>query len=244
MADTVKNETSATEQKNKKVKKERKWWFCIPKAFLRLIIKKPKFKNFAGEIEEGSIILSNHEGASGPLKLELYLNHSFRLWGAWEMNSHLGHVYYYLSKVYYHQKKHWPLFWARLFCVIAAPVVFLFYRGLNLISTYQDARLKTTIKQSMETIEKNQSVVLFPEDSSTGYHETLKAFLPGFTLLAKTCLKKGKDVKIYVAYLKKKTNTFVIGEPIQASQLFEEYKEPEKIAEAMCERVNQLKDLA
>ena len=245
LAENEVSEMSATEpnKKEKKAKKERKWWFFIPKAILRLIIKKPKFKYLGDEIEEGSIILRNHEGASGPLKLELYLNHSFRLWGAWEMNSHLGHVYTYLSKVYYHQKKHWPLFWARLFCVIAAPIVFLFYRGLNLISTYPDARLKRTIKQSVATIEKGQSVVLFPEDSSTGYHETLKAFLPGFTLFAKTCYKKGIDVPIYVAYLKKKTNTFVIDKPVKFSELYKDYQEPEEIANILCNRINEIKDL-
>lgn len=239
------SEESATEKskKEKKVKKERGWWLVIFKAILRLFISKPKFKYMGDEIQDGSIVLSNHEGASGPLKLELYLNHSFRLWGAWEMNSHLGHVYTYLSKVYFHQKKHWPLFLARLFCIIAAPIVFCFYRGLNLISTYPDARLKKTIEQSVATIEKNQTVVLFPEDSSTGYHEKLTSFLPGFTLFAKKCLKKGIDVPIYLAYLKKKSNTFIIDKPVKFSELYEKYQEPEEIASILCNRINEIKDL-
>ena len=39
-------------------------------------------------------------------------------------------------------------FLARLFCLLASPLTFLFYKGLNLISTYKDSRLKITLEES------------------------------------------------------------------------------------------------
>ena len=44
-------------------------------------------------------------------------------------------MYKYQTRVYYHEKKHWNLHLARLFCLLASPLTNLFYKGLNLIST-------------------------------------------------------------------------------------------------------------
>ena len=89
---------------------------------------------------------------------------------------------------------------ARLFCIIAAPLAYLFYRGLTLISTYPDHRFRKTIKESLKTLDNGQSLVIFPEDSSKGYFDELTYFYSGFLLLAKTAYKKGKDVEIYLSY--------------------------------------------
>ena len=98
-----------------------------------------------GIIKEGSIILSNHVGKSAPLAIELYLNKPFRFWGTYEMNGGLVSVYKYLSDVFYPKKLHWNKFCAKIFCLIAAPLTNMFYRGLNLISTFTDGRFKKTI---------------------------------------------------------------------------------------------------
>ena len=68
------------------------------------------------------------------------------------MNSNLASLYKYQTRQYYHEKKHWPLWAARLFCLLASPLTWLFYRGLKLISIYPDSRLRTTIKESIQTI--------------------------------------------------------------------------------------------
>ena len=113
-----------------KFKQKRKLFFRFIKKIIKIRYKRPEFVFLGKEFENGAIILSNHEGTDAPLSLELYAQAPIRFWGAYEMNSALPLLYKYQTKVYYHQKKHWPLFLARLFCIIASPVTYLFYNKL------------------------------------------------------------------------------------------------------------------
>lgn len=228
------------EKKTKKIKNRR--WFLAPfKCILRPFIKRPKIVYLGEKIEPQSMILSNHKGASGPLSLELYFKEQpFRFLGTYEMNGGLRSVYTYLSKTYYHQKKHWNLTLSRIFCLIAAPLTNMFYKGLNLISTYPDARCKITIKEAMKTIDEGQSLIIFPEDSSNGYYDELTKFFSGFVLLGSKLYQKGIDISIYPTYLNKKERLFVVGEKVKYSELISTGETKEQIAERMRNVVNGL----
>lgn len=225
---------------SEKIKQKRKWWFRLMKKLIKVRYKKPEFIYLGEKIENGGIILSNHEGTDAPLSLEMYLGKPLRMWGAHEMNSGLIKMYKYQTKVYYHEKKHWNLHLARLFCLIASPLTNLFYKGLNLISSYRDGRLIKTIRESIETIKEGTNVVIFPEDSTNGYLEELEGFYLGFTLLAESCLKKGIDAPIFVTYFRKKDLKYIIDAPVYYSQLIQKYKTREEIAQQLVKRCNQL----
>lgn len=226
-------------KKEKKFRQDRKPWFRFIKWIMRVRYKRVKFINLGEELKGGSIILSNHEGTDAPLSLELYSQIPVRFWGAYEMNSRLIDLYRYQTKIYYHQKKHWPLFIARVFCLLASPLTYIFYKGLNLISTYPDARFAVTIKQSIKAIENGESIVIFPEDSSEGYQKELKGFFPGFAKLADVLYtKRGIDVPIYVTYLKKSEHKYMIDAPIYYSELIKNGETPEEIARVLVERCN------
>ena len=158
------------------------------------------------------------------------------------MNSDFKTMYQYLSKIYFHQKKHWPLWISRIFCLIATPVMKGMYKGLEVISTYSDMRLKGTISTSVEVLEEGYDLVIFPEDSSHGYFDKMTKFFPGFLLLAKTCYRKGIDTLIFVAYYSKAKKKIVIDKPIKFSELVNKYEglSFEEIAQKMLERCNQL----
>ena len=218
----------------------RKPWYDQFKNIMTGRYKKPQFIYLGDEIKEGSIIISNHEGTDGPMSLELYLDTPIRMWGAHEMNSGLKKLYKYQSEVYYHQKKHWNLFLSRLFCLIASPLTNLFYKGLNLISTYKDARFVKTLKESHKAIENKESVVVFPEDSTKGYLKELEGFHCGVVMLAEYCYKKGIDVPIYVTYFKIDTTQYVIDTPINYSQLASVCETREEMAGVLLDRCNKL----
>ncbi len=224
-----------------KYKDNRKLWFRHFKCVLRLFIRKPNFV-YLGKSMEGQQVffLSNHVGASAPLALELYVNHPFRFWGTYEMNSSLIKVYKYLSNIYFHQKKHMNLFVARCLCVIAAPMLYLFYRGLNLISTYPDVRFKRTLKETLKTLHERQSVVIFPELSKDGYFDELKMFHNGFIFMAEKALEEGMDLPLYLAYYRKYDRRYIVDEPILISELLRNKEPREHIAERLCRRCNEL----
>ncbi len=221
-------------------KKKRKLWFKCLKQMMRMRYKRPAFVYLGEKFQYGSIILSNHEGTDAPMSLEIYNNDALRMWGAHEMNSGLRKMYAYQTKVYYHEKKHWNLHLARLFCLLASPLTNMFYSGFNLISTYRDSRFLKTLRESEDAIKNGESVVIFPEDSSKGYLAELEGFHPGCILLAETLYKKGIDVPIYVTYFKKQDKVYVIDKPVKYSELLKTHKTREDILKVLCNRCNEL----
>lgn len=222
---------------------KRKKWFENLKKILRLVIKKSEFIYLGEKIEDGSIVISNHEGASSPLTLELYSDFNFRFWGTYEMNSGLKKVYKYLSEIYFHKKKHWNIHLSRLFCLIAAPFVNLFYKGLDLISTYPDGRLLNTIKESIKVLENHNNLVIYPENSNNGYFKALQMFHPGIVLFFEQCLKRNLNVKVYVSYLRKDERKYIISEPIFVKDLLDMNLSREELAKFLCSKCNQLNSI-
>lgn len=226
--------------KEKKFEQNRKRWFKNFKKLLKVRYKKTEFVFHGQKPTNGAIILSNHEGTDAPLSLEMYCDFPVRFWGTGEMNCGLKNMYKYQTKVYYHEKKHWPLWAARLFCLLASPLTHLFYKGLNLISTYQDSRFRETLKESVEAIKNGDNVVIFPEKSDKGYLETLEGFYNGFFVLASQCRKVGIDVDIYTSYFQKKQHVYIFDKPIKFSELLEKYQSREAVGKYLLDRCNAL----
>lgn len=222
---------------------KRKGWFEFLKKIMKVRYKPTTFVYLGEEITSGGVVLSNHEGTDAPMAFEIYSGKPVRFWGAYQMNSGVKSMYKYQSEVYFHQKKGWKLFPAKLFCLIASPITNLFYKGLELISTYPDARFIKTIRQSEKAIARGENIVILPEKSDNGYQKTLLGFYAGFVLFGETCLKKNKDLPIFVAYYNKSKNLYLIDKPIMFSTLKMQYKTKEELANALCERCNQLGEL-
>ena len=226
--------------KQSKDKMYRKPYFRFLKRLMRGRYKKPDFIYLGDEITEGALIISNHEGTDAPMSLEIHLNKPIRMWGAYEMNSDLATLYKYQSRVYYHEKKHWNIHLARLFCLIASPLTMLFYSGLNLISTYRDARLVKTMRESVAAIKEGYNVVAFPEISENGYLPELEGFHEGVVMLAEICKMRGIDLPIFVTYFRKTDLKYIIDKPVKYSELEASFGSRTEIARELCNRCNKL----
>lgn len=224
----------------KKFKQDRALWYRGMKQMMKVRYKRPEFVFLGNQPTNGSIILSNHEGTDAPMSLEIYCQFPIRMWGTFEMNSGLRRMYKYQTQVYYHEKKHWNLHLARLFCLLASPLTNLFYKGLKLISTYHDANFFHTIKESFDSIEKGDNIVIFPEKSPDGYEAELRGFYAGFVVFAQYCYKKGIDTPIYVSYFKKKERVYIFDEPIMFSELKAKFSDRDQMAEYLLDRCNKL----
>lgn len=227
----------------KKLKNGRERWFRGLKGFLKIFVRKPKFIFLGSQPQEYSLTLSNHVGASAPIKYELYFPQPFRFWGTYEMTMGLKSTYKYLSTTYLHQKKHINKIFAKIIAFIISPFVNMFYKGLRLIPTYNNYKLRSTIRESVSSIKNGEKLIIFPEDSSKGYFDNLTSFFAGFVLLAKICLKQGIDLMIYVSYYVKEKKTFIFDEGIKFSELLKQNIGDKKLAEKMCKRANELRDI-
>ena len=224
----------------KKGKAKRKLYFRFLKRCMRGRYPCPRFIYLGTEPENGALILSNHEGTDAPMSLEIHLDKPTRMWGASEMNSGLIPMYKYQSRVYYHEKKHWNIHLARLFCLIASPLTLLFYSGLELISTYHDARFAKTVRESIAALKDGDNIVIYPEDSAKGYLSELEGFHEGFLLLAETCLKRGYDLPIFVSYFRRAECAYIFDAPVYYSELAKMGKSRAELAKMLCERCNAL----
>lgn len=216
-------------------------FFRVYRAVIKFFKKEVAFYHVGKKEPAGTLILSNHEASKGPLAWELFYNKRVRMMGTEEMNSGFKRLYQYQTRIYYHQKHKWNLTLARVFCLLASPIVYFFYKGLQLISIRKGLALKQTIDDACTALlEFRERVVIFPEDSSQGYFREITEFKPGFLLICEKAFKRGHDMTLAVAYVKNEENTCLIDEPIKYSKLLERHKTREKIAEALRLRCNEL----
>ncbi len=243
MSISIENRIMSKEERKAKIKKfrqDRKLWFRNLKRVLKIKIKKPRLVFFGAKPETKSVVLANHVGAYGPLTLEMYADFPIRMWGTHHMNTGFKELWKYLTETYYHQKKGWNIHLARLFCIVAAPLTYMFYKGLRLISTYQDHRFKATIQESMDVLNNNENIVIFPEDSSQGYFDELTHFYKGFVVLCEVCFKKDMDLTIYTSYLRREDNVLLFSEPILYSELKKSFESREEMAAHLLNQCNDL----
>ena len=210
------------------------------KCILKIFKRKPKFVFLGEGFSEQAIYLSNHVAAQGPLTYELYFPKAFRFWGIHSMTEGFREKYKYLSTTYFQGKKHFPAFIAKFISIFATPVMAVFYWGINLLPTYQDARLAKTINKSLEILKNNQAIIIFPENSSDGYHDILKEYFAGFYLLAKKAFERGMDLPIYNMYYQNKNRRVIVDNPIRYSELLAMNLTKDEIAEMFRVRANEL----
>lgn len=218
---------------------ERKPFFRLIKRVLSLFISRPYFCKDDAEIKNGSIFICNHVGSTVPLKLELHFNRPFKFWGTYEMTFSFKERWKYLAYTYFYKKKHNPLWLAKIKASLANPFVGMFYKGMQLIPTYQDLRLIKTIKYSVDYLESGKNIVVFPENSSDGYHEVLKEYYAGFLLLAKKFYEQtNKDINIYNMYYRKKDNRMLFDRVYSISEIIKDTRDIRIIASEFKNRAN------
>ncbi len=233
--------------KNKEVtfrKNRKKWWRNYINFKRRNKKKEPKFIYLGEEFVDGAIILCNHEGTNCPRTLEWWFPKDFRFWGAHEMNSGMRNMSRYLRKVFYPQKKKWKKFPSEFVGTIGTPIATVVYKGIHLISSYSDMRFKTTIDESLETLKNNESIIIFPEDSTNGYLKHLEGFHPGFVALMQMSLRRlNYDAPIYVMFWHKQENVFVVDKAYKTSELLKEFNnDRDAICKFLCDRCNVCSD--
>ncbi len=208
---------------------------------MRMFFKKPKILSLSGELNDRAVFVANHAAMFGPVMYNLYLPAQFAQWGAWPMLGTWKQRYHYLHDVYFIQKRHKNKFAATLLALFEAGFSPMFYKGLRVLPSYNDQRFLITLRKSIQVLDSGKGVIIFPENSDDGYHETLTEFYAGFVELAKYYRKrKGEDVPIYPVYYHAKLKKIVIGFPSYYSEYEAKGMDRKQIANEFCRQVNEL----
>ena len=210
----------------------------------RLFKKKPRIYNLNEEELEHGIIVSNHSAASGPLTLALYFPVFFVPWGTHEMTENYINRWKYLYHIFYQQKLGYKKVKSYILATLFGIISKMLYNGMQLIPTYQDMRLTTTIKRSIAQLKAGNRVLIFPEDSNTGYHEKLIKYNPGFVFLSERYYKEENiDLPVYPIYYHKKIGALIIGKKEYINKLKEEHGfDRDEVAKYFKDITNKLAD--
>jgi len=215
---------------------------CLKSVF-RLFKRRPEIIQLADHAAQPTIYVANHAAANGPFTYELFFPRRFVPWGTHEMCGNISERWNYLYHIFYRQKLGFsPLksfLIATPFCVISK----LLYQGAELIPTYKDIRLSTTIKRSIQAMQNGNDVLIFPENSEdVGYCENIDHFHRGFVLLARRFHHKtGCEAPICPVYYNGRKNRMVIGRPVYLRDLYAQgVNTDDKVASFFRDRLNQL----
>ncbi len=209
---------------------------------MKLFVKAPEVVNLGDEIPEQAIFISNHVGAKGPTRHELYLPRQKYVWGTYEMCLNVKGRFDYLKNVYFRVKFGHSKFVSLILAIFALPITSAFYKGIQVIPTYKDIRLMGTMKKSMAYLKDGKSILIFPEDSSSGYHNVLLKYFSGFVVLAKLYKKTmKKDIPIVSMYYAKENNKVAIDKAYYLTDF--EGKTDDEIAEWFKTRANEMGEM-
>lgn len=231
--------------KNEKIK-----WRLPPKRqpIFRVFkwISSPFFRvkniQFLGEkFPEKCMIVSNHNNKKGPMVFEHSLPIKHATWGAYQMLGNYKMRFKYLRDVLYIQKNGMKKGKATFKAMFEAFFSYWIYKGMKIIPSFPDSRLRRTLQYSMQCLDNGISVSMYPEDSNKGYFDEMTHFFPGFVMLAEQYYKKtGVDLPIFPAYYGRKKKKIVVGNPLYVQDLVKQGLNREEIAEKFRLEVNQL----
>lgn len=215
-------------------------WSCFA-GFLRIVFKRPDIINLAGELPAKAIYVANHSAMAGPVVYNLYFPTPHAPWGAYPMLEGYKSRFHYLRDVYFVQKRKMNKAFASFLATFEACFSIWIYKGMHVIPSYPDGRLLKTLRLSLNTLQNDRAVMVFPEHSETGYHETLTGFSAGFVVLAERYRKLyNEDIPIYPIYYHKTLNKMVVGKPHTLEEFKDKNMSRNEIADEFCKITNQL----
>lgn len=227
----------------KKIKNDHGFIFKFLMKIIKLFKKQPKIYNMNDEKLEQGIIISNHSAASGPLTLSLYFPVFFIPWGTYEMTGKYKERWNYLYHIFYQQKLGYSKFKSFIIATLFAVISKILYNSMQLVPTYPNVNFRKTIELSKAHLNKGNNILIFPEDSNTGYHEHLIKYNNGFAYLSESYYKDTNiNLPIYPIYYHKILNAMIIGEAVDIKNLRDNKMSRDEISNYFKDLTNNLGD--
>ena len=221
--------------------KHRQPFFAFVKGIIKIFMKKKRVVVLGEEPEDKCVYLANHANKMGPVNYDCYFPVYHVKWGAHQMLESYGERRKYLRDVLYILKNGVSRRAAAFKAFFEAFFSQFFYKGLKIIPTYPDMRLMRTVKKSVDILDDNTAIMIYPENSESGYADEMHSFFSGFVLVTESYYKKhGEDVPVRPVYMNRKKGIIVIGESVKLHDLYAQGLNRDGIAEYMKDRVNEL----
>lgn len=207
--------------------------------FLKKIMRRYEYR-FTQELDmDRAIIVANHAQLFGPLAQKLFSPYPNRIWMIGEMMK-MKTVPAYARKDFWPNCKWYSRWFFFLLSYLIAPIAVILLKSDAVIPVYTDLGIKTTIKETIETIEEKKAVVIFPEHRQD-YNHIINGFQKNFVSVAKV-LYANKKVKtlFYPTYVCKNLHVVLVGIPIEYNPELPIKEECERIVSYLQEEITKL----
>ncbi len=215
------------------------WAYRLACRLVRLVYAPPKLTGTEKLPPEPAVIVANHCQMNGPIIFELFPPRACRTWCIGEM-MHLREVPDYAFKDFWSHKPWWNRWFFRLASYLIAPLAVAIFNNAHTIGVYRDQRVLGTFRQSVNTLEAGEDVVIFPEKEEP-YNHILWQFQDRFTDVARLySRRKGKALPFVPCYIAPRLKTVVFGEPVRFDPAAPIEEERGRVIRALMEEITRM----
>lgn len=219
--------------------KKQSFMYKILRFLVYLFYRRPTIVGAERLPEEPCILVGNHTQMNGPIVGELFLPGKHYIWCAGQM-MHWKEVAPYAFEDFWSFKPKWTHPFFRLLSWLITPIAVCLFNNAHTIPVYHDARLRATLRESMERLEEGNSLVIFPEHN-VPYNHILYDFQDRFIDLARMYYRKtGKALSFVPMYVAPALHETHMGEPIRFDPAAPIDDERARIKQALMDAITAL----
>jgi len=182
--------------------------------FLKMVYPKMEIIGAENLPDEPALIIGNHAQMDGPLACELRFPVHRYTWCAAQM-MHLKEVPAYAFQDFWSEKPGYIRWFFKLASYAIAPLAVLLFNNANTIGVYRDARIMSTIRETMAKLQEGASVVIFPECNEK-FNNIIYNFQEGFVDIARFYHRKyGVELAFVPMYIAPRLKKICFGKPVR-----------------------------
>ena len=209
------------------------------KALVRLFYGRTRVVGAKHLPDEPCIIVGNHCQMNGPIAVELDFPGTHFTWCAGEM-MHLREVPAYAFRDFWSKKPKSVRWLFRIASYLIAPIAVIVFNNANCIGVYHDARIISTFRETVDTLQHGGSVVVFPEHDPPR-NNILSDFQDRFVTVARQYARRsGKALRFVPMYLAPALKTMYLGEPVVFDPDAPPKDECRRVSDALMQRITDI----
>lgn len=213
--------------------------FRIIKSIVKAVYPKITVEGIENLPDEEAIYVGNHSQMHGPICCELYFPCKRVTWCAGQMME-LKEVPAYAYKDFWSEKPKIIRPFYKLLSYIIAPLSVIVFNNAETIGVYQDRRIVSTFRKTVEKLAGGESVLIFPE-CKKGYNNIVNSFQDKYINIAKLYYKKtGKELKFVPFYIAPNLKKMYIGTPTTFSPEEPIDSERDRITEYLMKEITDI----
>lgn len=161
-----------------------------------------------------AVVVGNHAQLHGPLTSQLYFPTNKKIWCIGEMMNK-KEVQKYAYKDFWSLKPKWIRWFFKIVSYLIVPIAPFFFNNADTIAVYKDRRIVKTFKTTINEIQNDNNIIIFPECSNE-YNEIVNEFQVGFIDVARIYYEKYNALLEFVPmYNAPRLKKVVFGKPIK-----------------------------